>query len=187
MPATEASKPEREVQVLGTTSYEQAAHLVNPAELETINVLGPTIQYLTEPGELSAPCIMRGTIPAGVSVPLHSHADPETFLMLSDSVDGLINTNGEFEWVRIDPGGIFHVPSDAKHAWRNQGQAPAAMIIVSTSRLGRFLREIGKPHVPGAPPVRPSESEIQHFLDVAARYGYWNATREENARIGIRV
>jgi hypothetical protein len=97
MPATEASKPEREVQVLGTTSYEQAAHLVNPAELETINVLGPTIQYLTEPGELSAPCIMRGTIPAGVSVPLHSHADPETFLMLSGSVDGLINTNGEFE------------------------------------------------------------------------------------------
>jgi hypothetical protein len=63
--------------VPGSTSYEQAAHLVDPAELETINVLGPTIQHLTEPGELSAPCIMRGTIPAGMSVPLHSHADPK--------------------------------------------------------------------------------------------------------------
>ena len=106
-------------------SYEQAAHLIDPAQLETINVLGPTIQFLTQPEELNAPCIMRGTIPAGVSVPLHSHADPETFLMISGSVEGLICRNDAFEWVRIGPGAIFHVPTDAKHAWRNLGQTPA--------------------------------------------------------------
>jgi len=30
------------------------------------------------------------------------------------------------------------------------------------------------------------EAEIQRFLNVAARYGYWNAKPEENARVGIR-
>ena len=88
---------------LEVRSYEQAAHLIDPAQLETINVLGPTIQFLTQPEELNAPCIMRGTIPAGVSIPLHSHADPETFLMISGSVEGLICRNDAFEWVRIGP------------------------------------------------------------------------------------
>lgn len=171
----------------GSTTYEQTAHLIDPAQLETINVLGPTIQFLTQPEELNAPCIMRGTIPAGVSVPLHKHADPETFLMISGSVEGLICRNDAFEWVRIGPGAIFHVPTDAKHAWRNLGQTPAEMIIVSTSRMGRFFQELGTPDVPGAPPARPSEAEIHRFLNVAARYGYWNAKPEENARVGIRV
>ena len=67
---------------------------------------------------------MRGTIPAGVSIPMHSHADPETFVMMSGTVEGLIDRNSGFEWVGIHPGEIFHVPGNAKHAWRNPGKAP---------------------------------------------------------------
>ena len=95
--------------------------------------------------------------------------DGQTELLLNRdhrcSVEGLICRNDAFEWVRTGPGAIFHVPTDAKHAWRNLGQTPAEMIIVSTSRMGRFFQELGTPDVPGAPPARPSEAEIQRFSE----------------------
>jgi hypothetical protein len=38
--------------------------LVDPETVETINVLGPTIQVIPPPdGGGDAPCVMRGTIP----------------------------------------------------------------------------------------------------------------------------
>lgn len=165
------------------------AHLIEPEHLETINILGPTIQFLTEPEPVDerGPCVMRGTIPPGVSIPLHSHADPETFLALSGEVEGLSHSDKDFAWVTIKPGDVFHVPSGAKHAFRNPGHRPAVMIVTSTSKIGRFFRELGAPIAPGAAPRPPSAEDVQRFLDTAARYGYWNATPEENARVGIEV
>jgi hypothetical protein len=61
------------------------------------------------------------------------------------------------------------------------------MLVISTSRIGRFFREIGKPAVPGAPAAPPSPEEIARFLKVSEKYGYWNAPPEENARVGLRV
>jgi hypothetical protein len=132
-----------------SAATERVAHLVDPRWLETIDVLGPTIQYLTSPdaGE-GEPCVMRGTIPPGVAVPLHSHADPETFLMVS----------GE----------------------------PAVMIIVTTPKMGRFFRELGVPAgTRGSDP--PDDATIQRFLATSERYGYWNATPEENAEVGLQL
>ena len=63
-------------------------HLVDPDEVETINVLGATIQFLTPPESENAPCIMRGSIPPAGFVPMHSHADPETFMLLSGASRG---------------------------------------------------------------------------------------------------
>jgi quercetin dioxygenase-like cupin family protein len=162
-----------------------AAHFVDPQQAETISVLGPTIQFLVPPDDDSAPCIMRGTIPSGGSVPMHSH--PESFVMLSGSVEGLVYEDDDFTWLRINPGDVFHVPGEAKHGWRNRGAHPAVMLLVSTARLGKFFREIGKRTPPGAPAVAPSPEEIAHFLRVSERYGYWNATPEENARVGNSV
>jgi quercetin dioxygenase-like cupin family protein len=168
-------------------SVDRAAHRVDPQRIETIEVLGPTLQFLTPPEDRDAPCIMRGTIPPGVSVPLHSHADAETFLMISGKVDGLVYSGESFQWVPIKAGDVFHVPGDARHGWRNQGRGPAVMIIVTTSRLGRFLKEVGKPAIPGKPSPPPSPEEIQRFLKTSEKYGHWNATPEENAKVGISV
>jgi hypothetical protein len=68
------------------------------------------------------------------------------------------------------------VPGNAKHAWRNASREPAVAIVVSTPRIGRFFREVAGP---------PSDAAIQRFLEVAERYGYWNATPEENAGVGL--
>jgi quercetin dioxygenase-like cupin family protein len=167
-------------------SHEDVAHLVDPERVDAIDVLGPTIQFLTPVEDQSGPCVMRGTIPAGVSIPLHSHGDPETFVMISGTVEGLLYGD-EPKWARIAPGDVFHVPGHAKHGFRNRGQAPAVMFLISTSKIGRFFREIGTPVMPGAPPTPPSQEQVQRFLKIADKYGYWNATPEENARVGISL
>jgi quercetin dioxygenase-like cupin family protein len=168
------------------TLNQRAAHLLDPRDVETLDVMGPTIQFLTLPDEESFPCVMRGTIPPGGFVPLHSHADPETFLHVSGRLEGLTFSEEGFEWIRIEPGAIFHVPGGAKHAFRNPSQEPTVSIIVSTPKMGRFFQELGTPVQPGAhSSFPPSEGALRHFLEVAERYGYWNATPEENAQVGL--
>jgi hypothetical protein len=48
------------------------------------------------------------------------------------------------------------------------------MYLVSTGTIARFFREIA-----GRGP--------EEFLEIADRYGYWNATPEENAEIGLTI
>jgi mannose-6-phosphate isomerase-like protein (cupin superfamily) len=169
------------------------AGLVDPSCAETVEVLGPTVQFLT-PVEADAaigedgPCVMRGTILPGVSVPLHSHRDPETFLMVAGEVEGIVESGGDFKSIAVQPGQVFHVPGGAKHAWRNHAATPAVMTIVSTNRMARFFSEVGSPVGLARPQdARQLPARIQHFMETADRYGYWNATPEENARLGISL
>jgi quercetin dioxygenase-like cupin family protein len=165
----------------------QAARRIDASHLETVDVLGPTIQVLTpvDEGE-DAPCLMRGMIPPGVAVPIHSHADLETFLVISGEVEALVETESGFDWIRIRPGDVFHAPGGAKHAFRNQGREPVVMMLVSTCRMGRFFQEIGRSVTSSM--LTPSFQEtIRHFLTASARYGYWNAPPEENARWGLAL
>jgi quercetin dioxygenase-like cupin family protein len=167
--------------------HEWIARRIDPRESAVIDVLGPTIQLLTFPDEgRGVPCIMRGTIPSGVVIPLHSHPDPETFLMLSGEVEGCSQTEVGFRWIRLGVGDVFHVPAVAKHAFRNHWPRPAVMIAITTARLGGFFLEVGTPIPSGSrPPDAPSREALRRFMETAARYGHWIATPEENMRVGI--
>jgi hypothetical protein len=48
------------------------------------------------------------------------------------------------------------------------------MYIVSTATIGRFFREI-------------DGRRVEEFEAISERYGYWNATPEENAAIGLSL
>jgi hypothetical protein len=69
----------------------EIAHRIDPSRIETLDVTGPTVQFLT-PVEDDAPCIMRGTIPPGVVIPVHSHPEPETFIAIEGELEGLSET-----------------------------------------------------------------------------------------------
>lgn len=143
--------------------------VVDSRTLETIEILGPTIQFVTPPeGDENGPCVMRGSIPPGGSVPLHRHPDPETFYVLSGALEAY---NGSL-WILLRAGDIFTVPSNATHGFRNRSYKPAVTLITSTVRLGRFFQEIA-----GAP--------MERFAAVADAYGHWLATPEENAAVGL--
>ena len=165
----------------------RAAHVVDFAAVDRVSVLGPTLEYITSPDDRDAPLVVRGTIPPGASVPLHSHADPETFIPQSGVVEALSMDGEKGTWLPLLPGVVFHVPPHARHAFRNRSDRDAVMIIATTSRIGRFFREVGTRLARGAVPDRPTPDAIERFLEMAEDYGYWNGSREENARVGIQL
>lgn len=166
---------------------EFTGHLLDPEKVDALDVLGATIRYLTPPeGDDLQPCLMYGTLPPGVIVPLHSHPDPETFLVRAGRLEVLTQAPVGFQWTLVGPGEIFHVPGNAKHAWRNLSRHPAATIIVTTVKLGRFFGELGGPvGSNGRTSWPPTGRAIERLLQTAERYGYWNATPEENDALGL--
>jgi quercetin dioxygenase-like cupin family protein len=158
--------------------------IVRDGERSVLDVLGPTIEPLTSREEQSC-SVMKGTIPPGVSVPLHSHADVESFYVLSGEAQVLLQTEDGLEWKALKPGDFVHIPGNAKHAWRNVSDRPMESLIITTPRLGNALREMGQP-VQGER-RSPTAEDIERLDEVNARYGYWMASPEENAEMGISL
>lgn len=173
---------------MSTSELKQhVAHRIEPSERGELEVLGPVLEFLTPFSEdESEPCAMRGTIPPGGIVPLHSHPEPETFIQIAGEMEGLVWSDDGFEWVHIRPGDVFHVPGGARHAFRNRSPEPAVTIVVTKPRIARFFREVGTARASGlSATTPPAEAVIQHFLETSDKYGYWNGTPEENAEVGL--
>jgi quercetin dioxygenase-like cupin family protein len=157
-------------------------------DCQTLEVFGPRVQFLVQPesGD-EAPCVIKGTIPSGVCVPMHSHPGIEAFFILSGDVEVLSEEGGKSHWIAAGAGDFIEVPSEAKHAFRNRSQHPVIQLITTASKLGRFFQEAGRPVVEGERAAPPSPNEIQRFAKIAERYGYWLATPGENAAVGISL
>jgi quercetin dioxygenase-like cupin family protein len=151
---------------------------------QVLDVLGPTVEFLSfaEDGEL---CTLRGVVPPGVAVPLHSHDDVEDFLIIAGSQQVLTEGAYGLEWNEARAGDYVRVPPGTLHAHRNVSGVPAVDLIITTARIGRFFREIGRPVDDSLLP--PTPEDLARFLATAAKYGYKLGTPEENAAIGIQL
>jgi len=58
---------------------------------------------------------------------------------------------------------------------------------VTKSELYAFFRELAKPFDPDQRPVSSTPEALQELFEVAAKHGYWMASQEENAAIGISL
>jgi hypothetical protein len=68
----------------------QTPYIVDKGMYGVLDLFGATVEFLTSPLEAEAGyCVMMGTMPPGVSVPLHSHPDVESFFLLSGAVHRL--------------------------------------------------------------------------------------------------
>jgi quercetin dioxygenase-like cupin family protein len=181
--------PFEEHTMSASASNEPIAHVVDLSSAEVFDLFGPTVQFLTaQEVQNSNPCILRGVIPPGGLVPLHSHGDPETFIVIAGELDAFASSASGMRCTHLVPGDIFHIPGNTKHAWRNQSSEPGVAIIVTTQKLGSFFREVGRPITREAKPLpAPTREQIQHLIITSQKYGYWNATPEENAEIGLTV
>ena len=150
-----------------------------------LELLGPTVEFLTPPDRHAGFCVMRGVIPPGRIVPLHSHDDIEAVCVISGSKQALTRGEAGLEWRRLEAGDYVHLESGAPHAWRNDTTEPVVDLLVTTSRIGRFFQEVGRPR--GSTPRRPLADELARFAAVAAKYGFWLATPEENASFGMAL
>ena len=62
----------------------------NPTTGKVLELFGPTVEILTSPQEIQNDfCMLKGTIPPGGFVPLHSHPDTEDFLVIPGEIEGL--------------------------------------------------------------------------------------------------
>jgi uncharacterized RmlC-like cupin family protein len=128
---------------------------------------------------------MRGVVPPGVTVPLHSHDDAEDFYIVAGTQQALTQGAQGLGWRDAHARDYVRVPGGIPHAHRNISNKPAIDLIVTTVRLGRFFLEVGRP-LPGSLQP-PTPEEIAHFVTVAANYGYILGTPEENAAVGIEA
>jgi quercetin dioxygenase-like cupin family protein len=150
---------------------------------EMLDVIGPRIRHVTALSDaVDDYCLIQASFPAGVVVPLHSHEDRETFYILAGELQGL----WEDRWVTLVSGSVFDVPGGLKHAWRNISDAPVSLLIVTTMRLGRFLRDIGRPAAT-VEPGPPKPEDLQRLLETVQAYGYWLGSPADNAAVGISL
>ncbi|MEC0270508.1 cupin domain-containing protein [Paenibacillus anseongense] len=149
---------------------------------KVLDVMGPRIQLVTDLIENKDYSLMKAEVPAGVIVPVHSHDDRETFVVLTGELEAFT----EDSWKTVKAGETVDIPGDVKHAWRNSSNETVTLLVVSTVKMGEFFNEIGRP-VDTVPPGPPSLEVLQHFVEVAITYGYWLGTPEDNALIGIKL
>lgn len=147
---------------------------------------GTLFEILVSPEEVGdGVCFIRGTMPPGTAVPLHSHSDWEFFYVLEGSIEIFQSKDGMSGWRTVAAGAAAAVPPNIKHAARNTSALSASMVLVTTSKLSKFFGDVSKPFDPERRPSPPMPEEIETFVATAARYGYWMASPEENAAIGI--
>jgi quercetin dioxygenase-like cupin family protein len=139
----------------------------------------PGNRYLTELTDGDGDyCVMQCTLPPGVIVPLHSHADRETFYVIDGHPDAFLGDR----WQTLGPGDVFDAQDGIRHAWRNSSGATVSMLCVTTMRMGRFLRDAAV----GRASADPAK-DAQRFLKLVQEHGYWLASPEENAAIGLTI
>src|SRR4051794_9978536 len=158
------------------------------AEQQTFIVLGVLLQFLSTPEQSNDQIsVMRGTIPSGVVIPLHSHADPEIFYVLNGSLE-VFQAEGPSEgWQTVNAGEVVSIPGNVRHALRNTSPSPITSLTVSKQELYSFFRELGRPFDPNRPPAPPTPEEMQQLFSVAGKSEYWLASPDENAAIGISI
>jgi quercetin dioxygenase-like cupin family protein len=96
-------------------------HLVVERDREEIDLFGPSFQFLVAPQPSDeAPCVIKGTIPPGVPVPIHRHPGVEACFVLSGNVEVLSDEGGELHWIAAGPWDFIEIPTGAKHGFRNR-------------------------------------------------------------------
>lgn len=150
---------------------------------EVLDLLGSRIQHLTPLTEgRDGYCLMQATVPPGVFVPVHAHADRETFYIQSGEIEGLMDD----AWGRYGPGAVFDVPGGIRHAFRNMSGTEVSLLIVTTMGMGRFFQRMGRP-LAGIPPGPPSPAELRRFAEASLAEGHWLGDVADNAEVGIRM
>src|ERR1700726_5024917 len=157
-------------------------------EQQTFIVLGVLLHFLSTPEQINDQIgVMRGTVPSGVVIPLHSHSDPEIFYALKGSLEVFQAEGPSAGWQTVNTAEVVSIPGNVRHAVRNTSPSPMTSIIVTKQELYSFFRELAQPFDPNRPPEPPTPEGMQQLFQLAAKYEYWLGSPDENAAIGISL
>ena len=144
------------------------------------DVLGPLIQFVTPVEDGDGYCVIRALFPAGTAVPVHSHPDRETLVVLSGELEGWLDG----AWQTYRAGQAMDIPGGRAHALRPASRQDVTLLLVTTTRIGRFFQEIGR-HADVGTTTAPSQDRLAALVAASHRYGYWLGAPEDNAAAGL--
>lgn len=137
-----------------------------PAAGSTLDVLGVTHIYKATGAETAgAFSLWEAVVPPGAGAPPHTHArEDESFYVLSGEL--LIDLEDEPAPRRVAPGGFFFGARGRRHAFRNVGDEPARVLILSTpsSGLDQMFAELEAATAAGMP-------EFGKLVAIGGKYG----------------
>ena len=125
---------------------------------------------------------MRGVIPPGAVVPIHSHDDAEAFYILAGTEQVLTQGTDGLEWNDARAGDYIDVPPGTPHAHRMS-------LPIQPSTCSSRRRAWDDSFNTSASPPRtlqpPSAEDVAHFIATSVRSGSTLGTPEENKAPGI--
>jgi quercetin dioxygenase-like cupin family protein len=156
-------------------------HTLIPEHHDLIDIMGPRISFATPVSAEEGYCVILSVVPAGAVIPVHSHPDRETLYVIDGRLEGLLGST----WQTFGPHSVIDVPSGVPHAFRNGSGHEVTALLVTTMRMGRFFKEIGRPADSSATLTPPGPDQVAALVSAARRYGYHLGTDEDNAAVGI--
>lgn len=137
-----------------------------PAAGSTINVLGVTHIYKATGAETAGSfSLWEAVVPPGAGPPPHTHdREDEAFYVLSGEL--MMEFEGEPAPHRVGPGGFFFGARGRRHTFRNVGDKPARVLILSAPSCGldQMFAELEAATAAGMP-------EFGKLVAIAGKYG----------------
>lgn len=130
--------------------------IVDGTPYTAVDVFGPTVEFISGPDDPGA----------------------GTQQVLVEDAHGL-------QWRDLHAGDYVHIPGGNRHAHRNVSDQPAVDLVITSTRLGRFFRELARPDVTQQGPLTPED--LAQLIALSAKYGYVLGTPEQNAAVGIEL
>jgi quercetin dioxygenase-like cupin family protein len=150
---------------------------------DLIDMIGGRLELVARMGTADADTVLfRTCMAAGKTVPLHSHADPECFYVLSGRIEVFLGGESP-RWHVVEAGHSLLIAGGVKHAVRTTTYRPADLLLATNNRLARYFREAGRPAVPGTALRPPTPDDIQRMIRVSEAYGYWIASPAASAAV----
>ena len=141
----------------------------NADEGPTIGVVGDIYRFLVTGEETGGRyATFEAVVLPGGGPPPHLHRkEDETFFV----VEGEITFRVGDEKLVAGPGTFVNMPIGNPHAFRNETDRPAKMLIsFAPAGLEEYFFEVGQTF-DGELPPKPSKEEIERLLEAAPKYG----------------
>jgi len=160
---------------------------VGPGEGEKFDVAGAHLTWKVK-GEDSgyAFSICEQTLAPGEGVPLHCHASPEAFYVLSGAADFFRLVDGEEDWIRCETGGLMIVPPNSLHAFYNKSSEPCCLLCVSTQLHQAFFDAVANTDKNRPFASLPFPETMRLVAQIAAQHNMYFAPVDVSKPVGQR-
>jgi len=141
-----------------------------PTVGRTIGIVGDIYRFLAVSEETGGRYSMfEATVLPGGGPPPHVHRrEDETFFVLEGEITFQVGDERRV----AKPGTFVHMPIGNLHAFKNETDEPAKMLIsFAPAGLEEMFFEVGRELAHGELPDEPSPQEIERMLEAASRYG----------------